>query len=545
MRIKPISLLALGALLTGLWSCSDDDTYPTVDGANPVCTLAADHIRTEAGQKINIKGTLTDADGIKSILLWCPDLYLKKTIDLIEIYNEPLKEYQLDYTFELQRSKKADKYDIEVTVTDVAGKTTTQIVTVTFDGDYTAPYFVTAPAIESTVLLNPEETTLNIEFCVTDNRGIDYVIVELNTYDLSTNTKGESVGSYFPMKLEAYGEDTYEFSEDIPLPAQEGAYLLSIEAYDMPAQNDEVRSTKVTSVVTVLGGVDFAKMYLCDVATSAELTSDIFGVPMRVDKVGECQYRARYYNEKANTEIYFIPQKNALSPICYGLDPTDNSHLINSPGNVQPLVLPQANTYYEINFNTDTGAYDVKTYTVEPYMTPIFWEMGSNNLNTWWAWKDTGSDDWVHADDAWLQELYIGTMEENPENVRRLVKDKNNPNLYMWEDPVHYNAGDDPKFIIHNWHSHGWWNYIAWRVDDSAECDIFYYYGGVVKQAYLDWWLGAGVVDWQAWGDEATRKNILYNGGSDNWCNPHVNASGDYMLYFDAHLGRAKLVPAK
>ena len=70
---------------------------------------------------------------------------------------------------------------------------------------------------------------------------------------------------------------------------------------------------------------DFPKMYLADVATVEELNSDIFGVPMVINHTGEYQYRARYYNKAAGTEIFFLPQKTDFTPICFGLDPEDNT----------------------------------------------------------------------------------------------------------------------------------------------------------------------------------------------------------------------------
>ena len=66
--------------------------------------------------------------------------------------------------------------------------------------------------------------------------------------------------------------------------------------------------------------VDFEKMYLADVNSAAELTSDVYGVPMLVDHVGEFQYRARYYNQKPGTGIRFIPQKTDFVPLCFGVD---------------------------------------------------------------------------------------------------------------------------------------------------------------------------------------------------------------------------------
>ena len=88
------ALLPMSLCVTG---CSDDDTYPDVDGQTPVAEMNTLHIQTAAGRTFTIEGTLTDADGISTIQLQCADLYLNKTIDLIEIYGKPQTEYDLSY----------------------------------------------------------------------------------------------------------------------------------------------------------------------------------------------------------------------------------------------------------------------------------------------------------------------------------------------------------------------------------------------------------------------------------------------------------------
>ena len=96
------ALFATGVFVTG---CSDDNGYADVDGQSPVAELKADHIRSGAGHDFTIEGTLTDADGISAIKLQCADLYLNKTIDLIEIYGEPQTSYDLSYKFSISRDE--------------------------------------------------------------------------------------------------------------------------------------------------------------------------------------------------------------------------------------------------------------------------------------------------------------------------------------------------------------------------------------------------------------------------------------------------------
>ena len=54
----------------------------------------------------------------------------------------------------------------------------------------------------------------------------------------------------------------------------------------------------IECTVSVTDVQDFEKMYLADVATEAELNSDVFGVPMRIDHVGEFQYQALFIARK-------------------------------------------------------------------------------------------------------------------------------------------------------------------------------------------------------------------------------------------------------
>ena len=110
-------------------------------------------------------------------------------------------------------------------------------------------------------------------------------------------------------------------------------------------------------------------------------------------------------------------------------------------------------------------------------------------------------------------------MTSNPREITRFVQDNVNPNLFTLEESLELKAGDKMNFVFHNWHHDGWWNYCTWRVDNSENPEIFGYYGDKVNPE---------------WTGEKTKL--------DNWAKPTVNQSGTYQIYFDAHLGRAKLV---
>lgn len=482
-------------LSLALWTtgCSDDDGYPDVDGQSPKMTLVTDHIQSGAGRRFTIEAALEDKDGISSINLQCADLDLNKTIDLIEIHGAPKETYALNYYYDIPKDEIGERFTVKVTVSDVGGRSVSQDLLVTMDGDFENPAFKLAPDAMIAVLLKEGVTpkfTLNLT--MTDDRGLDYLTVDI-----------EGLDGFSQLRVEAEGKTTFEYTKEFIMPSDKKDYPITITVYDKKG-----KSTVCKSMISVTDILDFEKMYLADVATVAELNSDVFGVPMRIDHIGAYQYKAKYYCQKANTEICFIPQKTSFAPVRFGLDPEDETQLSND-AKAKPIILKEANVYYEITFDILYKTYEIKTYSIAEAIDPVPHQFGSTSLDTW---GDGGS---------WLQEFYFGFMKGNPTAVQRFTQDATNPHLFYLSDALSLESGTTMKFVFHNWHSDGWWNYCTWRADNSANPEIFGYYGSKVNPAW-------------------TEKNWV----GDNWAEPAVHTTGNYKLIFDAHLGRAKLVPA-
>ncbi len=482
---KCISLLLI--LLFLLNGCSDDDGYSDVDGLPPTIVMGSSNIKTEPGREITIKAKVEDKDGLRSINLKNAAFNLDKTIDLT--LDSIVYSFDLNYKYKIVKGLEGDNFQLDVTATDRGGRTTTETVLVTMDGDFTNPVFTVSPDAAITVLLKTE-TRLNVKFTAEDDKALDLVTINIPEINYSREiTTFTNSGK------------TLEFNDPITLPSAVATYNLTLKAVDKAGLE-----TSKTSVITVSEMPDFPKMYLADVATVAELNSDVFGVPMRIERTAAYEYKANYYCQKAGTEIFFLPQKSDFPPICFGIDPADNTKLTDDPDIAEPIVLTQANVYYEITFNVKTAIYKVKTYAIADAIDPVPHKFGSISLDTW---GDGGS---------WLQEFYFGYMTSNPREVSRFTQDATNPHLYYLANPLSLEAGQKMNFVFHNWHSDGWWNYCSWRVDNSDEPEIFNYYGDYKNPAW-------------------TKPN-----GADNWAKPTVKQTGSYKLYFDAHLGRAKLV---
>lgn len=167
------TLLFVLCAITGILfqSCNDGSNYPAVDNLPPTISLTTDHIQTEPGRQFTIEGLIKDADGLKSITIANNDMFLNKTINLLEDHPDTLlHEYHLSYNY-TSSDKWTDnqQFPVKITAEDVCGHTTDATLLVTPDGDFTAPTFTTVPSSEITVLKQNPKLTLN---CIAnDNKG--------------------------------------------------------------------------------------------------------------------------------------------------------------------------------------------------------------------------------------------------------------------------------------------------------------------------------------------------------------------------------------
>ncbi len=475
---KQLHATFLWALLATplLVACSNDDDFKDVDGQNPTVSLKADHIQTEVGREFTIQGTVDDKDGIRSIRLVNADLYLDKTIDLLEIYGEPVYSYELSYKFKTPKTQTGDNFQIQVTVTDLGGRTAQSSVLVTMDGDFTAPSFVSVPDAAVTVLLK-EKTRLNLRFSVQDDKALDFVEVSIPELEFSE-------------KLTADGK-TLSYNKAIELPAELGAYNLTIRAVDKFKWE-----VSKSSVITVSEMPDFPKMYLADVKDAALLNSDLFGIPMLIERTAPYTYKARYYSEAAGTEVRFVPQKTDFEPICFGINPNEPTRLTDEPDLSESIVLDEKG-YYEITFNVQTGEFTKNRYT--PTDAPI--EIGKM------IYLNDGDQ---AAGQIPLQIALVGAGLPGVGNwspANPLILTQSVENKFLLYAEMTLEAGTQIEFTIGPKHDWGWWPEPFWRFDNSGEMEY----------------------------------NVK-NGG-DNMKKVTVKKDGKYMFKFDTHLLRSSFYP--
>jgi hypothetical protein len=200
---------------------------------------------------------------------------------------------------------------------------------------------------------------------------------------------------------------------------------------------------------------DFPKMYLTETTDPAKLTSDLFGVPVLMNKLGSYSYEAVYYSSAANSKVWFIPGKTSVKPIMYGVDPGNSSKLTGDFKSAQPITLPAVG-YYKINISTLNLTYTV-TALPAPNPTGAFAEV---------AIAGRGFTDYPAMN-------YQNTLP----NIILLDKDAANPYLFSKLVKVGIPAGQTyttAAFIFTT--NNGWTNF--WRFDNGADPEATVFNGG-------------------------------------------------------------------
>ncbi|MDP4208660.1 MAG: hypothetical protein Q8928_07600 [Bacteroidota bacterium] len=466
MKTNQFWVFMLAIFLAAFSGCKKDSSGLTSNG--PSLTLNTTELHWVQNKDLYIQGTATAKDvGLKSIRIQNSDWYLDKTIALDDSI---VKSYSLNYKFLVPSDANLSKvYVITVTATDQAGKTATSTINVSLDGDFTAPVINSGPDAALTIVVAPKTENFKASFTVSDNKALSHMIITsgspLNIKDSIplTGTSASVVKNYtLPNTLTNY---TFNYT----LVDKAGLSVTS------------------STVITVSEMPDFTKMYLADVKTVAELNSDLFGVPMLIDHTAAYTYEAHYYSAVANTQVRFIPQKTDFQPNCFGLDPTDNTTIINDP-NSSAIVLPEVG-YYKITFNIKTGAYTKVKYTPTD-VTPnsMTYDLGGTATPVQIGLVGKGFAD--HPEQNW-----------SPNTAILLTQDSQNPYIYR----VNVTLSGNVQFIIGPQHPWNWWPDPFWRFDSKSN-------------------------------PEYTIK-----GGGDN-VDMTVSTPTKYTFIFDSHLNRAKMV---
>ena len=448
------TFLLAAMLATG---CSDDEKYKDVDGQKPILELTSDHIRTLTGYEFSIAGKITDKDGIQSIRLQNSELYLDKTIDLRNIYQEVIYEYQLNYAFTIPTKTVGENFIVNVTITDLGGRATESTVLITMDGDYTLPTLSSVtPSTDQISLVLSEGTTQQVKFTAKDDKGLSYVEVVVPDLEMSDRMEaGEKEDGTSVMELKY--DHTFTFPSD-----KVGSYEMILRAVDLLGNKAEKTLTVLIAKVK-----DYDYMYYVDFegTTNSLLTNDIWGVPTPIEHTGAFEYKARCYSPQAGTPVRFLAGLlSTLAPtnfnICFGEDKNNPGHLTGIAEDITPILLP-AKGYYEITFNTSEETYTITAIT--PENEPVI----EGSLQVAYNPEDGGREEY-----QFLLGLVGSGFKGAPgwdsgctSKVFPMHQDANNP--YCFTTELVFEKTDNLDCTITPYHPWGWWISPSWRFDGT------------------------------------------------------------------------------
>lgn len=477
MKKSVFSFLLLSSMFFGLifWGCEDDETKTWDVDSDPVLNLKAEEIHSRQGRTIRIEGTVSDEVGIKKINLNIDDWYLNRDIE-ISTNDSLVTAYDLWYDFKVPADAPDQGHTINVTVYNMGDRSVTRTVEVFMDGDFEAPSMDVQSPVNGLTLAPEGEIPVDIHALLSDTRQLGYFVA-----------KESSINYYDSISFMGTGAVSHEYQATATLPAELGEYnfefILADSAGNMVSESRLVKAS-----------FDFDKLYLADVATDEELTSDLFGVPMLISKTAPYNFEAKYYSEAPGTEVKFVAQTTSFAPHCYGLDPDDPDKLINDPQNALPIILDEKG-YYRITLDLENLTYDVETYVPDDW----YFEPKMENPD----------------DDTYIENEYVGKLgivgsgfpeypDQNWATWAAIEFERDPENNYRFYKTLDMEG--NVQFIFQPEHPWGWWPEPFWRFDRSVDPE----------------------------------KTVLK--GGDN-VNMDVPERTTYKVTFDSHLNRAKVVP--
>jgi hypothetical protein len=405
--------------------CADDDT-PAVDSA-PVVQLTSPVIESFPNTKFTIAATLTDAAGLKSVQLKNEAWLLNK---IIALEGNP-KEYSLQYKFTVPANEPLNsEHTIELTAVNIGGMVTELSVPVKLTLDVTAPTIeISKPSDDGSYIINTEEgvAEFKIALSAADDKALATLKVKSAALDLDETVALSGTGSPYTADI------------DFNTP---GSYEITFEASDATGNK-----TTASRKIKLIEALQFDKMFLTDVFTVNELTSDLFGVPMKMtgsSVPAETGYvfTTRYYAAAAGTEIKFIPQQTAFDPFVFGANPDVTNGLLLG-AEADPIVLP-AKGYYEIRVDLQKMEYSATAYTPSDVLQPTMYMAG----------RGYDGQNW------------------DPSVATALTKNPSNPYEFNLETTLYFDQGGSAGTV--QWifiHSQSW-NLPYWRFDNAVPTKV-------------------------------------------------------------------------
>lgn len=330
--------LIILSLLLSLFACKEEQY--SYDTNAPLISLEKESDQWVPGREYTISANIKDDTGLKNILIKNDDLILDESINF---GRGLVKDFNLTYPFDVPENlPESGSYEIKIAAVDVAGNISDVCMKLSLDGDIDAPVFVTAPQKRVDLVSKPD-LIYKFEFDLKDNKGLNEFTIECKELNINETIDlgGQRICS-MEKEFSFITVGTYNF------------------VFTITDHSGLVTSTETTVIVDEMP--DFQEMYLADVFTVAELNSDVFGVPVIMDKISSHTYELKYYSDKENKEILFIPQHDDFSPHCFGFNDEDKLTYAESLEGLKKIILSNVG-YYNIVINVKDRTFNAELIT--------------------------------------------------------------------------------------------------------------------------------------------------------------------------------------
>ncbi len=185
------------------------------------------------------------------------------------------------------------------------------------------------------LIIDSTGKTVNLKAKIESKSGLQKVEIVYQPWNVTT-----TISSFT-------NPNSYSLNEPVLIPTSAALKIHSI----VIRATDKNGESNFTEVKIGLQDLNYNKLYLADVADEAALKSDLFGVPLVMDKIGSHTYQVVYYARSANIKVRFIPNKSTFAPVAIGKDPANTQKLITEGTKSLPIELGEKG-YYRITVNT-------------------------------------------------------------------------------------------------------------------------------------------------------------------------------------------------
>lgn len=383
-------------------SCKSDDDSVS-DANEPVVNNFITEISTAPGFDFYIIGNLNDDFGIKSINLKYDNWFLDKTISL----DDNPKEYELNYKFTVPEDETLGTiHTFMISITDLGDNTTIKEVDVILDDDRTNPEVEIISPLSGSFY--ETGSSIPLEIVVSDNFELQSLQIESELLNLNETIDFSATETDF----------TYTNEITVPDNLEETVSIL--------ATVTDTKGNSQTSTINFNVGAEvvYENMYLTGGSTwfGSDATK---ATRMEQDPNNEDWFEIEFYY-LSGSNVKFVAQLG-LTPNNWGLDPNDNTQIINAVNSLG-IGFPEGNGYYRLRFNPYALEYTYETMSVNVQQRNEMYIMGTGYENYSLNW--------------------------NPADGIAMVQNPNNP--YQFSIDIEFSDAVDLKFLGQN---DGWGPY--------------------------------------------------------------------------------------